>query len=149
MSKKPITERSRDKLEDQMWKGLIPAWLSGSFGLCAIMGSLFWRFQMAEWRLLIRYSDGGTVWHQLGSSGELFRGPVPPDVPLSATLLTIVICVAGAAVWWFGGREWRDAHGELVRRREEKSDRKHAAREAARPRSAQRPLTYDPSSWGA
>lgn len=104
-----VRSMSRSNLENQMWDGLVSAWLSCSFALCAIVFSLFWRFQMAEWQLLIRYSESDVVWYQLGST-ELFHGVVPPPVPMSANL-------TGIGAWWFGGLRWRQAHDELRRRR--------------------------------
>jgi hypothetical protein len=120
-------QMSRDELEEQMWDGLVPAWLSGSAAACAVAWAAFWLLVLRWPDLVIRYDDEHEVWTYNGlPSADLYRGPTAPPAPLDLTdLTTVVAALFFIAVAAYFSRDWFAAHGELTRRRREKRNRRN------------------------
>jgi flagellar biosynthesis component FlhA len=116
MSRKPLNERSRSSLEDQMWNNLVEA----------IFGSTL-----------------STVVAPMVAIGGIFI----PGLPFLGRVAIVALAGLLAYGGWLWSRAWYEAHGELVRRREAREDRKDAEQEARRPRSTQPPIIYNPSKW--
>ena len=102
-----------------MWSGLEGAFLGGAIAIVATV-------------------IGGFVAVAVATSGVVH--------PVLATVLFVLLCIW--AVWVERGMsfKWREAHGELVRRREAKEERKEQQERDRRP-LAQPPIRYNPSSW--
>lgn len=110
-----IRGRSTGSLVDQMLASMPLAWLGCSAGVFMIISAVFWRFAMRPWRLVVRYDEQHAVWSS-EAVHQLYRGPVPPDVPLSATAWMIGFVILGICICAVSSIRWREAARELRRR---------------------------------